>query len=89
MEEHWVTTEDDYIIGMHRLEHGRNNFKSGKSKPAVFIAHGLLGNSGQWVFGPPEKSLGFILADAGNLIKKNSMYLPNSLNLSFNEDCIH
>ena len=89
MEEHWVTTEDGYIIGMHRLEHGWNNFKSGKSKPAVFIAHGLLGNSGQWVFGPPEKSLGFILADAGNLIKKNSMCLPNSLNLSFNEDCIN
>ena len=41
MEEHWVTTEDGYIIGMHRLEHGRNNFKSGKFKPAVFIAHGL------------------------------------------------
>ena len=66
MEEHWVTTEDGYIIGMHRLENGRNNFKSGSSKPAVFINHGLLGNSGQWVFGPPEKSLGFILADAGN-----------------------
>lgn len=66
MEEHWVITEDGYIIGMHRIPHGVNNFKqSSISKPAVFLNHGLLADSGQWVFGPPKKSLGYILADAG------------------------
>ena len=69
MEEHWVITEDGYIIGMHRIPHGVNNFKqSSISKPAVFLNHGLLADSGQWVFGPPKKSLGYILADAGNWI---------------------
>ena len=59
MEEHWVITEDGYIIGMHRIPHGVNNFKqSSISKPAVFLNHGLLADSGQWVFGPPKKSLG-------------------------------
>ena len=33
--------------------------------PPVFLAHGLTSSSAQWVFGPPEKSLGLLLADAG------------------------
>lgn len=55
-EEHYVITEDGYILGMHRIPN---------SGPPVFLAHGLTSSSAQWVFGPPEKSLGYLLADAG------------------------
>ena len=41
------------------------NGKRDNSKSPVFLAHGLTASSAQWVFGPPEKSLGYILADAG------------------------
>ena len=51
---------------MHRIPHGKSNLNQSISKPAVFLTHGLLADSGQWVFGPSEKSLGYILADAGN-----------------------
>ena len=65
VEEHFVLTEDGYILGMHRIPHGRNGIKTDKTGPPVFLAHGLTASSAQWVFGPPEKSLGFLLADAG------------------------
>lgn len=66
VEEHDVTTEDGYILGMHRIPHGKNERQDGsKTKPVAFLAHGLTCNSGVYVFGPPEKSLGYILADAG------------------------
>ena len=50
---------------MHRIPHGRNGIKTDETGPPVFLAHGLTASSAQWVFGPPEKSLGFLLADAG------------------------
>ena len=65
-EEHFVLTEDGYILGMHRIPHGRGRKRSTLGPP-VFLAHGLTASSAQWVFGPPEKSLGFLLADAGKL----------------------
>lgn len=33
--------------------------------PAVYLQHGLLCSSADWVMGIPSKSLGYILADAG------------------------
>ena len=65
VEEHFVTTNDSYILCMHRITHGKNGLQHDKSKPPVFLAHGLISSSSQWVFGPPEKSLAYILADAG------------------------
>lgn len=56
VEVHHVVTEDGYILGMHRIP---------QKGPPVFLAHGLTSSSAQWVFGPPEKSLGYMLADAG------------------------
>nr|CAD7204041.1 unnamed protein product [Timema douglasi] len=62
-ETHTVTTEDGYILTLHRIPYG----KSGPSnnRPAVFVQHGLLCSSAAWVLMEPEKSLAFILADAG------------------------
>ena len=52
---------------MHRIPYGKSGKNGGKKPgPPVFLAHGLTSSSAQWVFGPPEKSLGLLLADAGN-----------------------
>ena len=66
VETHEVVTEDGYILGMHRIPHGREGKKDLPGVP-VFLAHGLTSSSAQWVFGPPEKSLGYLLADAGEI----------------------
>ena len=49
---------------MHRIPYGKSG-PGNSTKPAVFLAHALVCNSGEYVFGPPEKSLGYILADEG------------------------
>lgn len=65
-EEHFVTTSDEYILGVHRIPHGIDNEDGNNgTKPVVFLAHGMLSSSSQWAFGPPDKSFAYILADAG------------------------
>jgi len=65
VEEHWVTTTDGYILGVHRIPHGRNDLHPGAPRPIVYMQHCLTCSSAIWAFGPPTKSLGYILADAG------------------------
>jgi len=61
-EEHPVVTEDGYVLTMHRIVN--TNIKN-KDKPVVFLQHGLLCSSSDWVIGDRSKAFGFILADAG------------------------
>eukprot|EP00095_Tigriopus_kingsejongensis_P005003 maker-scaffold139_size317827-snap-gene-0.14 protein:Tk05003 transcript:maker-scaffold139_size317827-snap-gene-0.14-mRNA-1 annotation:"lipase 3" len=67
VETHTVVTEDCYILEMHRIPYGKTNgpAKQGEARPAVYLQHGLLCSSADWVMGIPEKSLGYILADHG------------------------
>lgn len=68
-EEHFVTTDDGYILGVFRIPAGRNEPPpapgSKTAKPVAFLQHGLLDSSYTWVNNFPTQSLGFLLADAG------------------------
>ena len=62
IETHVVITEDCYILEMHRIPYGKKSpHVQGESpRPAVYLQHGLLSSSTDWVMGTPEKYLGRI-----------------------------
>ena len=80
---HYVTTDDGYVLALHRIPGGKQNYSGkvpkpkchqqpwqpdialGAKKPAVFLQHGILSSSADWVINLANESLGFILADAG------------------------
>lgn len=52
-----MTTEDGYILEMHRIPYGiKSNWKN--SRPPVIIVHGILSSSADWVYSGPKHSLG-------------------------------
>ncbi|XP_072937332.1 lipase 3-like [Epargyreus clarus] len=61
---HRVHTEDKYILEIHRVPHGRNNV-SKEPRPVVFLQHGLLSSSAEWVLMTPDKGFAYLLAEAG------------------------
>ncbi|XP_076351713.1 gastric triacylglycerol lipase-like isoform X2 [Tachypleus tridentatus] len=70
VEEYSVQTTDGYILGIQHIPYGKKFSQSSKliktsSKRTVFLQHGLLSSSTDWVINSPTESLGFILADAG------------------------
>ncbi|KAJ0172491.1 hypothetical protein K1T71_011630 [Dendrolimus kikuchii] len=70
VEKHRANTPDGYTLQMHRIPAGRRSARrtgepSAKGKKAVLVMHGLLGSSGDFVIMGPDRSLAYILADAG------------------------
>ncbi|CAI4231345.1 unnamed protein product [Auanema sp. JU1783] len=69
--EHWgypsqtehVTTEDGYILELHRIPFGKNNMNP--NRPVIFMQHGLECSSSNWIANLPTESAGFLFADAG------------------------
>ncbi|CAG9761996.1 unnamed protein product [Ceutorhynchus assimilis] len=64
LEQHQVTTEDNYILSLHRIPHGRNNTGT-KNKPVVLLVHCLACSSMDWIWPGPNKALALLLADLG------------------------
>jgi lysosomal acid lipase/cholesteryl ester hydrolase len=63
VEEHHVTTSDGYILTLHRIPHGKNS--DTVSDRVVFLQHGLLCSSADWIITGPTHGLGYLLADEG------------------------
>ncbi|XP_043473344.1 lipase 3-like isoform X2 [Leptopilina heterotoma] len=57
-EAHVVITEDGYLLTIHRIP-------APEGSTPVFLQHGFLGSSADWVLTGKGKSLAFILADLG------------------------
>ncbi|XP_067671238.1 lysosomal acid lipase/cholesteryl ester hydrolase-like [Haliotis asinina] len=64
-ENHYVTTEDGFILNMQRIPHGKGNNTLGTAKRVVMLQHGLLGSSPNFLVNLANESLAYILADAG------------------------
>ncbi|XP_038210436.1 lipase 3-like [Zerene cesonia] len=64
-EEHPVVTEDGYILGLHRIPHGRDEHNVPGRRPAVLVMHGLFSSSADFIIMGPGSALAYILAEAG------------------------
>lgn len=60
LEEHTVTTDDGYILKLHRIPNSK-----GRNKPVVLLMHGILESSVSWLLMGPNLALGYVLADEG------------------------
>ena len=61
-EAHNVITRDGYNLTLHRIPHGKSVTAT---KGVVFLQHGLLCSSADFLLNLPTESLGFMLADSG------------------------
>ncbi|XP_012279909.1 lipase 3 [Orussus abietinus] len=87
-EEHNVTTEDGYVLSLHRIPGGPTSPVL-PGKPAVILIHGLFGASDLWVLRGPGKDLAYLLADeqydVWALNTRGNYYSRRHNNLSVNE----
>lgn len=60
---YWVTTEDGYILRVYRI--GAKNSLAFNQAPPVFMQHGLIDASDDWIINEEDKAPGFLLANAG------------------------
>ncbi|PIC27693.1 hypothetical protein B9Z55_019868 [Caenorhabditis nigoni] len=68
VEVHNVTTKDGFILQLHRIPYGRDSPISSlddRPRPVIFLQHGFLCSSFDWVANLPHQSAGFVFADAG------------------------
>ncbi|XP_057375194.1 gastric triacylglycerol lipase-like [Daphnia carinata] len=61
-----VTTEDGYILELHRIPYGKGQSSdpSVKRQP-VYLQHGFLNTDNVWLINPVDKALAYILVDTG------------------------
>ena len=62
-EEHKVTTQDGYILTVHRVSKGPR--RRDANAPVFLVQHGLLCDSTFWLLNLVDQDLPFMLADAG------------------------
>ncbi|XP_064104186.1 lipase lipl-1-like [Macrobrachium nipponense] len=91
-EVHHVTTEDGYILELHRIPHGPNETRTPNDpRPIVFLHHCLLCSSSDFIMNdPPEKALAYLLASKGYDVwlanARGNTYSKNHVSLSPSEE---
>ena len=61
--QHRVVTADGYLLTVHRVQSEQR--PAARARPVVFLQHGLLCSSADWVIGDRSRAFAFLLADAG------------------------
>ena len=63
VEIHMATTDDGYILEMHRIPHGKINtsLHSNGTRPVVYVQHCLLCSSAEFVLRDPPTALGIFM----------------------------
>ncbi|KAJ8719116.1 hypothetical protein PYW07_016672 [Mythimna separata] len=64
-ESHKIVTDDGYILTLDRIPYSKTSKSKISPKKTVLLHHGLFGTSASWILTGPNKSLGYILSDAG------------------------
>lgn len=59
-ETHFVTTDDGYILELHRIT-GKSGEPDQKKKAVCLLQHGILSTSASWILAGPNHALGFFL----------------------------
>ncbi|CAH0547938.1 unnamed protein product [Brassicogethes aeneus] len=71
IESHIVETEDNYILKIFRIPHGKK-FKKTSRRTPIILMHGILAGPESFAMLGPDRSLSFRLAEAGY-----DVWLPN------------
>lgn len=58
-----IVQSEGYYLHIHRIPHGKVSEKV--TAKTVILQHGLFASSADWILNGPDKSLGYVLADAG------------------------
>ena len=69
LEEHFVTTDDGYILTLHRIHFKKN---TSEASPVVLLGHCLMSSSASFTWGPTDNSIAYMLADEGKNHRQKS-----------------